>query len=219
MDLQRYYDTEYHGPRHASLITDNTLFTARASVEKWLYFRHLPPSAKVFDFGCGIGQSVALLPNACGWDLSRESREISRARGITIFETLAEVPPSSFDLVFSRHTLEHVSDPLRYLEDARRFAGHDGRLRLVLPGRERATITTHVDTVNLHLYCWTPQTVVNLLHVAGWRAEHVAYTPYGGYTKMLPLYRSLGPAAYRIACQMAARLTGTVELTVDAQKR
>ena len=219
MDLKHYYDSEYHCARHGRLITDSQLFTARASVEKWLYFRDLSPSARVFDFGCGIGQSIALVRNACGWDLSRESREISRARGITVYEDLVDVPTDSFDLVFSRHTLEHVPDPHRYLADARRFASPDGQLRLVLPGRERPTITTHVDSVNLHLFCWTPQTIVNLLHVAGWRTEHVAYTPYGGYTKMLPVYRSFGPTAYRIACQAAARLMRTVELTVTARKR
>lgn len=36
---------------------------------------------------------------------------------------------------------------------------------------------------------------------------------------MLPVYRALGPTAYRIACQSAARLLGTVELTVTARKR
>jgi hypothetical protein len=112
-----------------------------------------------------------------------------------------------------------VPDPLRYLEDARRFARQEGLLRLMLPGRERATVTKDVDAVNLHLYCWTPQTIVNLLHVAGWRVEQVAYTPYGGYTKMLPVYRALGDSAYRIACQSAARLLGTVELRVTARKR
>ena len=218
MDLKSYYDSEYHSTRHGTLIADSQLFNARATVEKWLYFGDLPASARVFDFGCGIGQSIALVPGACGWDLSRESREISRARGLTIFEDLPDVPFDAFDLVFSRHTLEHVPDPLQYLQDARRFARHDGRLRLVLPGRERATVTTDVDALNLHLYCWTPQTIVNLLHVAGWQAEHVAYTPYGGYTTMLPVYRALGPAAYRIACQSAARLLGTVELAVTARK-
>ena len=219
MDLKNYYDFGYHGRRHARLIEDASLFSARASAEKWLYFRDVPPAARVFDVGCGIGQSIALLPGACGWDLSRESREISRGRGITVFEELGDVPSDSFDLVFSRHTLEHVPDPLRYLEDARRFAKVGGRLRLVLPGQERATVTTQIDMVNLHLYCWTPQTIVNLLHVAGWQVEHLAYTPYGGYTKMLPVYRTLGPTAYRIACQAAARLMQTVELTVTARKR
>jgi SAM-dependent methyltransferase len=219
MDLKNYYDSEYHSARHGTLIADPQLFNARAAVEKWLYFGDLHASARIFDFGCGIGQSIALVPGACGWDLSRESREISRARGLTIFENLTDVPAEAFDLVFSRHTLEHVPDPLRYLEDARRFAGQDGRLRLVLPARERATVTTRVDVVNLHLYCWTPQTIVNLLHVAGWHAEHVAYTPYGGYTKMLSVYRALGPGAYRFACQSAARLLGTVELRVTARKR
>lgn len=101
----------------------------------------------------------------------------------------------------------------------RRFAGHDGRLRLVLPGRERTTVTTDVDAVNLHLYCWTPQTILNLLHFAGWHAEHVAYTPYGGYTRMLLVCRALGATAYRVACQSAARLLDTVELHVTARKR
>lgn len=219
MDLKKYYDSEYNAVRHAPLIGDTPLFAARATVEKWPYFRDIPFSARVFDFGCGVGQSIALLPGAFGWDLSRESREISRGRVLTVFEELGDVPTDSFDLVFSRHTLEHVANPLRYLEDPRRFAKAGGRLRLVLPGQERATVTTQIDIVNLHLYCWTPQTIVNLLHVAGWQAEHVAYTPYGGYTKMLPVYRTFGPTAYRIACQTAARVMRTVELTATARKR
>lgn len=219
MDLQQYYDTDYHRKRHASLIGDPTLFAARASVEKWLYFRDVPQDSRILDFGCGIGQSIASVPNAFGWDLSKESRIICRKRGITVFNELVDVPADSFDLVFSRHTLEHVPDPPRYLDDARRFAKQGGRLRLVLPAKERTTITTEQDEMNLHLYCWTPQTIVNLLHVTGWQAEAVAYTPYGGYTKMLPIYKALGAAAYRVACQAAARLFGTVELTVTARKR
>jgi SAM-dependent methyltransferase len=219
MDLKTYYDTDYHSKRHASLIGDASLFAARASVENWLYFRDVSPTARILDFGCGIGQSIANVPNACGWDLSKESRDICRSRGIAVFDELADIPADYFDLVFSRHTLEHVPDPPRYLDDARRFAKHDGRLRLVLPAKERTTITTQPDEMNLHLYCWTPQTIVNLLHVAGWRAEHVAHTPYGGYTRMLPIYRTLGPAAYKMACQAAAQLTATVELTVTARKR
>jgi SAM-dependent methyltransferase len=219
MDLKHYYDSTYHAQRHTSLIGDATLFNARAAVEKWLYFRDIPEAAKVLDFGCGIGQSIALLPEAWGWDLSSESREICRSRGISVFEELSDIPSESFDVVFSRHTLEHVPEPRRYLEDARRFARVGGELRLVLPGKERNTVTTVVDTVNLHLYCWTPQTIVNLLHVAGWHAESVAYTPYGGYTRMLPLYRAFGESVYRVACQAAAKLFRTVELTVTARKR
>lgn|GEM_PF-6638777 len=60
---------------------------------------------------------------------------------------------------------------------------------------------------------------MNLLHVAGWRAKHVAYTPYGGYTKMLPVCRALGATAYRIACQAAVPLLGIVDLRVTARKR
>jgi SAM-dependent methyltransferase len=219
MDLKHYYDSDYHSRRHSSLICDASLFTARASVEKWLYFRDFSESSRILDFGCGIGQSIALIPNACGWDLSKESREICRERGITVYEELSDIPHDSFDLVFSRHTLEHVPDPSRYLEDARRFARPDGRLRLVLPGKERRTITTTPDEMNLHLYCWTPQTISNLLHISGWVPDRVAYTPYGGYSKLLRLYRALGPTVYRIACQTAARLCATLELTVTARKR
>gem|GEM_PF-4169083 len=96
------------------------------------------------------------MPGACGWKRPRESREISRARGVTIFENLTDVPAEAFDLVFSPHTLEHVPVALRYVEDARRFPGQDGLLGLVLPGRERAAVTTDVDSVNPHLHCWTP---------------------------------------------------------------
>ena len=76
-----------------------------------------------------------------------------------------------------------------------------------------------VDTVNLHPYCWTPQTIVDLLYVAGSHAESAAYTPYSGCTRMLPLYRAFGESVYRVACQTAAKLFRTVELKVTARER
>ncbi|MDX1612491.1 MAG: class I SAM-dependent methyltransferase, partial [Candidatus Thermoplasmatota archaeon] len=51
-----------------------------------------------------------------GIDLSSEAADIARAKGYKmqvglIEECIQDLGPASFDLVFSRHVLEHVSDP------------------------------------------------------------------------------------------------------------
>jgi hypothetical protein len=107
MDLKNYYDFGYHGRRHARLIADASLFTACVSRKNSSIFATYLPLRECLISGV-VSASRSHYCQARVWDLSRESREISRGRGITVIEELGDVPSDSFDSLFFRHMLKHA---------------------------------------------------------------------------------------------------------------
>src|SRR4051812_8216755 len=105
------YERGYHTERHKHLLADDEYFWARAEAQVQLYFAPEERSRRIFEYGCGIGQGIAKLPNASGWDVSGEAREACRSRGLTVFEKLDDVPRAQWDIVFCRHVLEHIEHP------------------------------------------------------------------------------------------------------------
>src|SRR5579859_5609353 len=93
------YDRGYHAERHANLIEDDEYFWARAKASADLYLFQSEQVKRVFEYGCGIGQGIAALPNAAGWDVSSEARENCRRRNLRVFDSLEMVPKRSWDIV------------------------------------------------------------------------------------------------------------------------
>src|SRR6185369_10074732 len=99
---------------------------ARSQASARLYFGPNDVGKRIFEFGCGIGQGIASLPNASGWDVSSEARNACRKRDIGVYDRLEDVPRKSWDIVFCRHALEHMEQPLAQLESMRELIAKDG---------------------------------------------------------------------------------------------
>src|SRR5690606_1153091 len=154
---------------------------------------------RVFDYGCGLGASIALLPDAEGWDVSAEAREACRRRGVRVHDALEDVPRGAYDVVLCRHALEHVEAPLGALRTMRTLLRDGGTLILVLP-RERHWMPGSVrPDANRHLYCWNVRTIWNLLWLADFEPLSAAYRyPFGAH-RLLFVRRLFGPRVYRAA--------------------
>lgn len=72
--LEKFYDNNYHKNRHTSLLENGEYFWVRARASARLSLKHVPPGAKILEYGCGIGQNIACVPNAFGFDISQEAR-------------------------------------------------------------------------------------------------------------------------------------------------
>lgn len=88
--------------------------------------------AKAFEeLGCGVAHYIDLDPEAC---------EFARANGVSnIVCGNVELPENidgKYDLIFARHLIEHLVDPVRFVESVSRYLKEGGQLVLLFPNGE-----------------------------------------------------------------------------------
>lgn len=216
--LNTFYNGNYHGRRHRHLILNDEYFWARSRAAVRFYFSEGEQRKRIFEYGCGIGQGIALLPNAGGWDISREARDACRRRQLKIYDHFEDVPRKSWDIIFCRHVLEHVTEPLTVLRTVRDLLVDDGsgELYLILP-KERYYRSAFEPDLNQHLYCWNFRTINNLLHRAGF-VPYRNYVKYIiGYRKLLPVKRLFGKDCYYYMARLLGWLKRNGELVIRAR--
>lgn len=204
--IDTYYERGYHKTHYKVLAGDPEYYQARAelALNYWLPNER---ELRIFDYGCGLGQGMALLPNAEGWDVSSESREICRANRLRVYDAKDDIPRGAYDRVFCSHVLEHLERPLDDLRTIRELIAPGGQLLLVLPVEEHWIPKGGFQPdINQHLYCWTPQTICNLLFRSGYAPLSVKYEYPFGWHALLPLRRRFGAAAYHTAVKLGSWL-------------
>ena len=215
-DKDPIYDRRYHSQRHAQLISDDEYFWARSKASADLYFSRQEQAKRIFEYGCGIGQSIASLPHAAGWDVSTEAREICRRRNLNVYNDMDSVPQKAWDIVLCRHVLEHLESPLEHLRLMRELIADHGELFLILP-RERHEESTFIPDLNQHLFCWNFRAINNLLLRAGLFPCMNRYEYVLGSRVLLQVRRTLGSTAYFHATRLAGYLKRNGELVVHAR--
>jgi SAM-dependent methyltransferase len=122
--------------------------TARA----WAIFkstRQLPARAKVLDIGCGQGVALKHFAadnlDALGIALG-EDVAVCRQKGFNVIEmdlAFLDFPDQSFDLVWSRHVLEHSVFPYFSLAEISRVLKPGGFLYMEVPAPDTAANHQH----------------------------------------------------------------------------
>lgn len=97
----------------------------------------------IYDIGCGDGSDLDLFRKilgpsvkTSGIEMSSSAVEKARSRGHDVqsgYFGAVEIDQLGFDLVISKHVIEHVADPLKFLMDARRLMSNDGVLIIDTP--------------------------------------------------------------------------------------
>lgn len=122
-----------------------------------------PEPARILDWGCGRGRSVALLRQegfaAFGVDIDRavleNGHELFRARGLDPERLLRHIDDlgafgdGDFDIVFSEETLEHVADLARVARESFRLLRPGGLAVHSFPG-SRWLVEPHVHMPLVH---------------------------------------------------------------------
>jgi SAM-dependent methyltransferase len=135
---------------------------------------------RLLDVGCGDGTRIAQLRNL-GWQVYGQDLDPAAIRyaretlGLQAFLGQLEnapFPGASFDCVTLNHVVEHVHDPIRLLEQSRRFLKKGGRLVMITPNVESFA---HKHFGRLwrglepprHLHLFSPRTLSSVAQAAG----------------------------------------------------
>ena len=99
------------------------------------------PNSKVLEIGCGDGFSLDWLRklkfDCYGVDINPEKIETARQHGHNNVYCIDAIDlpfeDNSFDVVYSRHTLEHILKPEPMLQEIHRVLNSLGRFSLIVP--------------------------------------------------------------------------------------
>jgi ubiquinone/menaquinone biosynthesis C-methylase UbiE len=104
----------------------------------FVQFLGISPHSRVLEVGSGLGLLAAEVASAADdvqvWGLERSTEQISAAIKTPLVTYIQgdahhlDFPDVSFDLVYARYVLEHVSDPQRVLTEMRRVTRPGGRV-------------------------------------------------------------------------------------------
>lgn len=159
--------------------------TARFLLER--VARYGPSHDKQFlDFGCGGGFLLrAALDagwNAFGHDIGKRALASCKAQGLNVTDDLGQLGSGRFDVVFLNHVFEHVAEPQDLLSSCRQLLTRDGKLFIAVPNLAglRAQLSFrflsrhfNIDERHrafpIHLFYYTPRTLVKVLEKSGLR--------------------------------------------------
>lgn len=137
--LQHLYDREYWDLRRAQRVFPRLYRVGKA------YGRRLAresATGRMLEIGCGLSFFLRGVADCCEWEIEG----LDAAEGIAEFaQTKLGLrvrqgmfagdcfPPETYDLVRAKDVLEHVSDPLAFLQGIHRVLRPGGRVELWLP--------------------------------------------------------------------------------------
>jgi len=160
------------------LVRQSALLRTLVYNRRFLRFRRRP--ARVLEVGFGNGLLLFALSHLntelFGTEISQKAcQAVSSSLGVETFCGQlwdADYADSQFDLVIFSHSLEHLSDPMRALREARRIVAPDGGLLISLPNPD--CLSARVFGQNWagydfprHLFLFGPRALSKMAEKAG----------------------------------------------------
>lgn len=153
---------------------------------------YLRAPRRVLDVGCASGDFLVRVrqagnPNVTGVETSGAAVDRARTRGLDVFHgelADAEFESGSFDTVVLSHTLEHVGDPRRFMDEVWRILSPGGFVLLWLPNADSVEARLFgrywigYDAPR-HLTTFSVGTLGRLLATTGFQIESVTHEAVG----------------------------------------
>lgn len=105
--LASYYHSGYHAEHYGQVLDDQRNYDLLSQYWRYVLFTRngLDADARILDFGSGIGQVSAALPNSVCFDFSRFATQELQRRKRRAVESRDDIPLDEFEYVLSSHAL------------------------------------------------------------------------------------------------------------------
>ena len=193
---------------------DLSVQNARAQVALDFVRQHVKSTSSILDIGCSTGILLQQFQThfhcrACGVEPGTLYRKYAQSLGLEIFSSLEDLEAtglSHFTLVSMMHVLEHLPNPVDYLENLReKLLEPNGWLWLEVPN-----LYAHDCFEVAHLLSLSAHTLTQVVQKAGYQVIHLR--AHGlPRSKLIPLYLTLlaqpdGSASNSLAPDRMVRL-------------
>jgi 2-polyprenyl-3-methyl-5-hydroxy-6-metoxy-1,4-benzoquinol methylase len=191
-ELENYYTDVYRAEYEGAVSPENSyhkgIEPARERVRRVVGL--VNSSTKVLEVGASAGtflESVRpYVGSVTGVEPGVAHAGWARTQlGINVVSSIAELKQGSFDLIALFHTLEHVLDPIGFLERLKNLLAPGGCLVIEVPNVDDALLTLYKVAKfssfyfqRAHLYYFSPMTLRHVLAKAGADVEIVGIQRY-----------------------------------------
>jgi len=149
--------------------------------------KNFPKGARVLDLGCATGDLIAELKDrGCevwGVDLDKNAVNFAKkylklenvyAMSCDEFFKLPNLP--KFDLIIFFELLEHLDNPLEFIQNIKKILKEDGTIVMSTPSRERILANLwQSDFPPHHLTRWNENAIFNLFEKIGFKITRICY--------------------------------------------
>jgi len=170
--LVSHYNERYYMSGHGGFQPDPNYFRLLGRYWRKRIYEDTgrDPDAPILDFGAGLGLVTSACPNVVCVEPSEFASAFLTQLGRPVYASLDLLPAlrRTFRYILLHHVLEHLLDPAATLQRLHEYCQPGGELLIVLPFEKQGRRPSASPDMNRHLYCWTFQTLHNLLDACGW---------------------------------------------------
>jgi SAM-dependent methyltransferase len=197
VELDNFYQAEYrrlYQGKEDPIQKDLVVQRKRAEATLPFARKYITSVSQHLDIGCSTGLFLQNFQQAygcqpCGVEPGIAYRDYAQKRGLVVEASLEELPDrlkGTFDLISMMHVLEHMSDPVGYLDQIREhYLQPAGWLLLEVPN-----LYAHDSFETAHLFSFSVHTLAQTVHKAGYKI--LAIRKHGlPRSRIIPLYVTL----------------------------
>ena len=134
--------------------------------------------SRILDIGCATGNIIALDPDRIdGVDSDEASVRIAKQRGfrvehLDVERDFGRIPDASYDGIYAKHVIEHLHEPLAFLQHIRRVLAPGGKAVISTPNCPYMLARAFWDDYT-HVHPFTKKSLAMLAYDAGFPPSSV----------------------------------------------
>lgn len=192
--LAKFYSCEYDPIYRGGLTKDledyfsSRVYGARSIVNAIKNNRIAPEEKIVYEIGCAAGCILKAFQNigckVAGTDYNKELVEFGKTKGLDLRIGGAECFKGSepADIFILNHVLEHVTNPIEFLNDIKKILKDDGILFIGIPTLE-TILADYKNNIfhylqNAHIFYFSKNTIIYTLECAGFSCRQISRSQF-----------------------------------------